>query len=246
MHYSRLLLPLFAVPLFSVSIDLCESKNKAPTEMSGLFCIGQSEKSSRSPGSQQNEGADFLSGLEKEIWHEINQARTNPGLYASFLEACLGGFSGKYYKMPDGTLLTTKEGRSAVEEAIEFLKNVQPAATLQISQGLSWAAADQVRDHGPLGLVGHRGSSGSSPAERALRYGKWEKSIAEISTYGYHDPRQVVLSFIVDDGVPDRGHRKSLFNPAFRVMGISFGPHSHYQFMCVVDLAQGFNERDWK
>jgi uncharacterized protein YkwD len=148
--------------------------------------------------------------------------------------------------MQDGTKLATKEGIPAVLEAIEFLKNVKPAPPLQISLGLSSAAADHVRDHGPKGIVGHHGSSGSSPSERARRYGEWEKSIAEISTYGYHDARHIIISFIIDDGVPDRGHRKDLFNPVFKVAGISFGPHAHYQTMCVVDLAEAYQVQKWK
>ncbi len=246
MPFNRCLLPLFLIPLISTPADAREIKDCPLSGKNSLLCSGQAERGSHSPGSGQNDAPDFLSALEKKIWHEINRARANPGLYASFLEAYLGGFEGENYRMPDGTLLKTKEGKSAVVKAIEFLKKTKPVAALQISRGLSGAAADHVRDHGPLGMVGHRGSSGSSPAERAQRYGMWEKSIAEISTYGHNDPRQIVISFIVDDGVPDRGHRKDLFNPVFRVVGISFGPHRHYQCMCVVDLAAGFSERIWR
>lgn len=246
MHINRLLLLLLLIPLITTPADASEIKVSLPNEKNNLLSSGQAEKASHPPGSEQNDTPDFLSALETKILHEINWARANPGLYASFLEAYLGGFDGKYCRMPDGTLLETKEGKAAVIMAIEFLKKTKPVATLQISPGLSWAAADHVKDHGPLGVVGHRGSSGSSPAERAQRYGIWQKSIAEISTYGHKEPRQIVISFIVDDGVPDRGHRNDLFNPVFRVVGISFGPHSHYQCMCVVDLAAGFSERIWR
>jgi uncharacterized protein YkwD len=43
--------------------------------------------------------------------------------------------------------------------------------------------------------------------------------------------------------VPDRGHRKNLFNPDFRAAGAAIGPHKGYGAMTVVDMADSFTAR---
>jgi uncharacterized protein YkwD len=47
----------------------------------------------------------------------------------------------------------------------------------------------------------------------------------------------VVMNLIIDDGVPDRGHRKNIFSRAFATAGAACGPHSRFGNVCVIDFA---------
>lgn len=55
--------------------------------------------------------------------------------------------------------------------------------------------------------------------------------------YGQTEARDAILSFIIDDGVPHRGHRQNILNPNFRVVGVACGPHPVYQTVCVMIFA---------
>ena len=67
--------------------------------------------------------------------------------------------------------------------------------------------------------------------------------IGEVINYGPETARMTVIMLVIDDGVPDRGHRKNLFNPDFRTAGAAIGPHKGYGAMTVVDMADSFTAR---
>jgi uncharacterized protein YkwD len=64
----------------------------------------------------------------------------------------------------------------------------------------------------------------------------------EVINYGQETARMTVIMLVIDDGVPDRGHRRNLFNDQFQVAGAAIGPHRIYGEMTVVDLADTFKE----
>ncbi len=68
---------------------------------------------------------------------------------------------------------------------------------------------------------------------------EWTGSIGENISYGPDDGREVVLQLIIDDGVPDRGHRANIFSPGFRLAGVVCGPHPKFRTICVIDFAGG-------
>ena len=77
-------------------------------------------------------------------------------------------------------------------------------------------------------------------SDRIERYGKWSGTIGENIDYGdVKDGKDVILQLIVDDGVSSRGHRKNVFNPAFKTVGIAGGPHETYTSLYVMDYAGG-------
>ena len=110
------------------------------------------------------------------------------------------------------------------------------------SEGLHAAAWDHVVDQGPTGQTGHVGANGSTFRERIERRGRQGSLIGEVINYGDETPRMTVIQLVIDDGVADRGHRRNLFNPDFKVAGAAIGPHRGYGTMVVVDLADQFSE----
>jgi uncharacterized protein YkwD len=186
--------------------------------------------------------ADHLSDLEKEVLHEHNLARTNPGQYAKYVAEWLQYYHGKMRRVPGRLPIQTAEGRPGVVAAVRFLEAQDSLPPLVPSQGLARAARDHVEDTGEKGWMGHVGSDDSEPADRVSRYGKWYGRVGENITYGGWDARELVIRLIIDDGIPERGHRQNIFNPDFTFAGVSFGHHNTYGSMCVITYAAEFEE----
>lgn len=203
---------------------------------------GFDEKSSVELAENPSSDYSYLSQLEYEVVLETNAARTDPKGYAKHLETLREFYKGKYLMIPGETTLITVEGVEAVDEAIKFLKKASPLPALKPSKGMSLGARDHVMDQGPTGGIGHGGSDGSSSAERVSRYGNWLKTVGENIGYGEKTARRIVMQLIIDDGVTSRGHRDNIFQEAFTVTGVAFGPHKVYGKMCVITYAGGFKE----
>lgn len=91
-------------------------------------------------------------------------------------------------------------------EAIEALKGVKGSLSeLEWSPELEKAALDHLGDIGSKGLLSHTGSDKSSYRDRVERYCRWGGSLFEAIDYGpKHMAREVVIAWLVDDGVPKR------------------------------------------
>ncbi|MBA3316782.1 MAG: CAP domain-containing protein [Gemmatimonadales bacterium] len=152
-------------------------------------------------------------------------------------------FKGTVLPRPGRPYLRTEEGAGAVREAIASLKARRPTGPLRWSKGLAAAAADHVRDQGPVGGMEHRGTDKSDPGRRSNRHGRWIRGVAENIAYGENAGREVVIQLLVDDGVPDRGHRDNLLDPGWGAAGVACGPHRQYRQMCVMDYAVKYEER---
>ncbi|SRR6266404_6147631 len=186
--------------------------------------------------------ATGLSQAEQDLLTEINQARANPGAYASYLENLKPFFKGKAYQPTGRLALTTQEGWAAVDDAIQFLRATKPLGPLGTSTGLSLSALAHVRDQSGSGGTGHKGTDNSLIEQRVKPFGTWQGAIGENLTYGNDSARERVLTWLIDDGFATRGHRKRLLSSDYKVAGLSCGPHPEFGAMCCLTLAGGFTD----
>ena len=176
---------------------------------------------------------DHIPQLDREVWALQNQIRMNPKMLIPQLQATIPKFKGNLLERP-GINLMTNEGAAAYHETIEFLKKQEPLEPLAWKDEIAKASADHTKDIGPAGITGHTGSDGSSMGERIKRYYTYNAAGENID-FGSDDANGILVSLIVDDGVPSRGHRKNIFSKDFNQTGCFSGYHKQYGSMCTLN-----------
>jgi uncharacterized protein YkwD len=104
-----------------------------------------------------------------------------------------------------------------------------PVPPLFKHNGLCKAAKDHQIDVCKNGRFDHEGSDGSSFCSRILNYcKKGPGAMAEMIGLDFDLKNRktaelTILGLIIDDGIPDRGHRHTIFNPLYKYVGWSTG-----------------------
>jgi len=247
--------PLALVTLICLAITSCETNSSQSKPSVAPGQPAQNDQSGRANPDSANwniasldtaANVDYLTGLEKDVILEMNKARTNPKKYAElYIKPRLSNFNGNYYSVPGQITIVTQEGATAVNDCITALNGANNASALIPEKGLSLAAKDHVSDQSKTGQTGHNGSDGSTPETRMRRHGAFSGSwtLGENITYGYTTGREIVCSFLIDDGVPDRGHRTNIMNRAFTQTGVGYGTHNQYRASCTITYANGYSSK---
>jgi len=213
--------------------------------------IGQKKKTSveakpnvvNQPKSSNVVPLSMLTQQEQALLDEINFARANPSAYIPFLQEYRTYYKDKLVLFPDGRRLITNEGVAALDDAIAYLRTLKPTSAFEVRKGLVLSAKLHLDDMQKSGRDGHIGSDGSKPEDRITRFGSWQDSVGENIVYDSRSPRNDVIGLIIDDGVASRGHRKNIFKPTFKVIGISLGQSVSAQTRCVITFAGDFVDK---
>jgi len=188
--------------------------------------------------------AKVIKMIDYEIFNEMNLLRRFPREYAKFLDKMSHFFKDKEFDMPGYERVETVEGVKAVIEAAKVLREgpetIPPFSDMP--EGLCRAAEQHVKDTGKAGTRSHVGTDNSLPTDRIRENGGWYKNAAENLDFSSTHAREVVTRLLIDDGIDDRGHRKNLLNPEFRVVGVNHGPHSKTGTMTCIVFTSEFGE----
>lgn len=209
--------------------------------LSSLFWIGspeiQTEEKNWPVELNTAQNASYLNELEREVIHELNKVRSNPKRYSEeYIEELFTAYKGNLYFYPGQDPVKSQEGVKPLMECIQVLRNTKPLPILSPAEGLAKASRLLVKDQ-QFGGIGHITRNGSTPQKRIEKYGEWNINSGEDISYGSFEARQIVIALLIDDGVPDRAHRKNILNKHYKYAGVAYGKHPSYQVMCVIDYA---------
>lgn len=168
--------------------------------------------------------ATYLSEDEKEVVLLINLMRHDG---TSFWNHIAQPYINSHEIPP------TKYVRS-LERDLKATNNLQP---LVPSEVLFNAAKIHAVASGKEGVMGHRSSAGNfekrlKPLSDNFNY------ILENCDYGSAAAADILMNLMIDEDIPDVGHRKNILHSEIDAVGISIAPHKTYRFTCVQVFAK--------
>ena len=151
-----------------------------------------------------------LSQNEQEVYYWVNVLRSNP---QGFL---------KEYVMPFLNQFPEAKGSSA-NSLISDLKGQSKLPLMAPKENLLKASRLHAVDLSRQTRISHNASDGRSFRQRMEAAGV-TNCAGENILEGKSDALKAVILLLIDEGVPDKGHRKGLLNPRFDLLGVSFYP----------------------
>ena len=150
----------------------------------------------------------FMKGEELEMIEEINLIRSNPKGYIPIIK--------EYIKDVKKSGMGFGDPVATAYELIDQLENTAPLSILEPSECVYTAAKIHGEDRMQAGSNDHVGTDGSWPWDRILKECPSFRDGNENLVGGPANVRRAVVLLLVDDGIPNRGHRSTLLNPNWR------------------------------
>ena len=173
--------------------------------------------------------ATYMSEQERRFIFLSNLARLDG---ARFTKAYLDG----YIK----TSVEYKESSQFVRSLRTDLAKTKGLTMLQPLPALAQSSKAHASELGKAGKTGHSSLNGEGFDKRIGRFLPQYRELSENETFGFNrsDALHCLMAYLVDEGLPDAGHRKTCLDKNLTHTGVSILTHTKYQFGCVVDYAQ--------
>ena len=183
-----------------------------------------------------------IDGFSYEVIQELNTLRTNPKIYANYLQEEIKYFTGNLLKLPgENSNLRTQEGPAAYEEAINFLLNVKPVPPIEMHTSLFKIANEYLRD---ARNVSYDNLETLDIDKYIQNYGSFQGKFSRMMDFGGTTPRRVITNLVTCDGDQTRGYRLSLFSKDFKFIGVASGPYPTYNRFTILINCTKFTSHD--
>jgi hypothetical protein len=210
---------IFTLFLLQSSLLLfSQNSNKAAVAISPLALYSSEWNDVKYSKCNTAVNAAYLSKSEKEIIYILNLIRSYPALFAKTVLKKYPALSGNGYLADDTYYF---------KSLVDTLLTMAPIQMLYPDKACFISAKSHAWQSGITGYVGH---------ERKTRDAKLKKHYyGECCDYGHKDPLEIVLSLLIDEGIPSLGHRDICLSN-YAKLGVSIQPHKKYGTNAVFDF----------
>ena len=160
----------------------------------------------------------YLTHDEKEAIYILNLLRANPVLFTKTVLLRYPSVSGNGYLAEDSFYFIS---------LVNTLKTMEPLGILYPDDKCFESAKYHAIASGITGYVGHERKTKDDKAKKYYN--------GECCDYGHSDPLDIVLSLLIDEGIPSLGHR-DVFLSNYTKIGVSMQPHKKYGINAVFDF----------
>ena len=160
----------------------------------------------------------YLSAEEKEIIYILNLVRVYPLLFLNTVLVKYPSVNDKEYLLNDKYYYRSLK---------KILGDMPPENLLEFDKLCYESAFCHAVESGKKGYTGH--GRPNKTCEDKRHY------LGEYCDYGNSESLEIVLSLLIDEGVPSLGHRKILLGNYTKI-GLSTKPHKKYETCTVIDL----------
>lgn len=162
--------------------------------------------------------AHYMTGPEKELIYILNLLRANPSLFATTVLLQYPEKTGQNYLVHSRYYISL----------MDTLKMIKPVTDLKPDEICFNSAKCHALVSGISGYVGHERSTAECRTKESFN--------GECCDYGNNNALDIVLSLLIDEGVPSLGHRKICLKP-YRKIGVSIQSHQRYRYNAVLDFS---------
>jgi len=181
----------------------------------------------------------------REIFSKINEVRTNPKKIANKI-----AFMMSYINKRDNTLREPNknsykliEGIRAFEEAITFLKNMEPVEELIWEDFMSKVSKEEASEISKRGLNMYESNDLKLKyTERFKKFGTFT-NLQDILLFTDSDSLHLVIDLIICDGDITRANRNLILSTTNRQIGVAIEDQNRVGHVCVIYLARNFKLR---
>jgi Cysteine-rich secretory protein family len=137
----------------------------------------------------------------------------------------------------------TFEGVFAVNNAAQAIVKQSPVPPVQLSAGLSNAALGHSQYAASIQKIVHV-IGDNTPSKRIAQYGERKGEFGENMLMDFSNVRtaNLIVRWIIDDGITQRIHRKNVFNEQFRYAGAGCAFSKNNNIYCTLVFAHSFTE----
>lgn len=166
----------------------------------------------------------------------LNSVRTTPKYFLSAVEKRLESYKDNKYRDSANQKFKSSEGPTACKELHQLLEKQGALPPLVHDAVLSSIAQTHCDHISSEGVVSHIGGSGLEIAKRLDEKGEWSGRYNECIAVQTTTPTDLILKWLIDDGIQTRGDRNALLIEKPSKIGIGVNLHHKTHQVCIVAI----------